>query len=141
MRLRSALRLGAVSLALCLMGAGIASAFSYGTLSVYHNGALRGQGYGTFSRSGYNQVRLTSTLSDTRADDTRTFVSGKGYGANDAFSVQSGRRDDGGRSFARMVDRYGYSSGAMIGHRGYIKVCQDVKRAPDWCSREVSSGL
>jgi hypothetical protein len=141
MRLRTVLRTGALSLALCLGSAGTASAFNYGTLEVRHNGSLEGKGYGSLARINYNQARLKSVLADMRRDGTRTFSSAKGSNGKQTFSVQSGRRSDGQSTFAAMADRYGTSSGAMIGFRGYVKICQDVSNAPDWCSGEVSANL
>jgi len=141
MRLRTALRTGVLSLALCLGGAGTASAFNYGTLEVWHGGRLEGKGYGSLDRINYNQARLKSVLADTRRDGTRTFSSAKGSNGKQTFSVQSGRRADGQSTFAAMADRYGTSSGAMIGFRGYVKICQDVNLSLDWCSNEVSGNL
>jgi hypothetical protein len=137
MRKRLVLRTGALALA----GAGNAQAFSYGTTSVYHDGSLHGQGYGTFARTGYNDATLRPWLRDTRRDKTKTYTEARAYGNNQAFGVQSGRRPDGASSFARMADRKGYSSGAMVGYRATVKVCQDVPRRPDWCTTSRSGNL
>lgn len=87
---------------LCLVGTGSAEAMSYGPLTASHNGVAQGKGYGSFTRYGYNQGRLVSTLADLHLDGTRTFSSAHGYGNNDYLAVQSGRRDDGGSAYASM---------------------------------------
>lgn len=89
-----------------LAGALSASAYSDGALSVSHDGAQRGKGYGTLSAFGRNSARLTSWLADTKLDGTRTFMSAK----------------------------YGYAAGSTSGWYGNAKVCQDLPNAPDWCS-------
>jgi hypothetical protein len=132
----------AVAAAFCIAGAGIATAFSYGTLYVYGDGKLQGKGYGSFARTGYNEAKLTATLADMLPDGGRTFSDAKGYAPGGLFfGVQSGRRADGGSTFARMADKYGYSGGAMAGYTGYVKVCQDRSWKPDWCSGSVSAPL
>jgi hypothetical protein len=136
-----ALRSTGVSLALCVAGATAASAFSYGILTVTHEGTSRGQAYGTFSRSGFNGASLASELRDISRDRTRTYVEGRGYGSGDYVAVQSGRRDDGGSTFAAMTTRYGYAAGSTSGFIGYVKVCQDVPLRPDWCSGSVSGRM
>jgi hypothetical protein len=136
-----ALRSTGVSVALCVVGATAASAFSYGILTVSHDGASRGQGYGSLSRSGFNGAALSSTLRDLRRDNTRTYVEGKGYGGGNYVSVQSGRRDDGPNGFVRMTTRYGYAAGSTSGFTGYVKVCQDVDLSFDWCSGEASGPM
>lgn len=127
-------RSAAVALTMTLAGALSASAYSYGALSVSHDGAQRGKGYGTLSAYGWNSARLTSWLADTKLDGTRTFVSARAYGNNDAVAVQSGRRTDGESWYAQMATKYGYAAGSTTGWYGNAKVCQDVPNAPDWCS-------
>jgi len=126
---------------LAVVGAASASVFSYGTLTASHDGSVRGKGYGTFSAYGYNQVKLTATLADMTKDGTRTFVSGKGYGGDDYVSVESGRRADGGNTFASMATKYGTAAGSTSGFTGYVKVCQDVSLSPDWCSSTKSGNM
>src|SRR5262245_406786 len=75
LRQRFVLRSIVLAAAMSVVGAGTATAFSYGTLNVSHDGSLRGRGYGTFTAVGYNGARLTSVLADTRKDGTRTFSS------------------------------------------------------------------
>lgn len=129
-----------VSATLAVAMGGAARAFSYSG-SVSRDGYLRGQGYGNFYRTGYNTAKLTSTLADMRKDGTRTFSDAKGYAPNKYFGVQSGRRADGESWYARMADKTGYSGGAMVGYTGYVKICQDVSLAPDWCSSEDHGDL
>lgn len=127
-------RSAAVALALTLVGALSASAYSYGVLAVSHDGTQRGKGYGTLAAWGWNSARLTATLADTKKDGTRTFASARAYGNNDAVAVQSGRRTDGESWYASMATKYGYAAGSTAGWYGNVKVCQDVSAAPDWCS-------
>lgn len=139
--MRALVRVGrtvAVTAAFCLLGAGSASAFGWGTLTVSHGGYEQGKGFGSFYGSGYSGGTLVSTLADLRKDGTRTYAEGNGYGNNDYLRVQSGRRSDGGNTLVRMSDQTGYAAGSTSGFTGYVKVCQDVSAAPDWCTHESS---
>lgn len=143
---KRSLRSAVGALALLIAGASSASGFTiaYQTspLSVYGDSLLRGQGAGSFTRVSTSSARLSTSLRDVRVDGTRTFMDAKGYAAGGKyFGVQSGRRSDGGSTWATMATKYGYSGGVMSGYTGYAKTCQDRPSAPDWCSTEVKGAL
>ncbi len=139
--LRPLFRAVGLSLTLSVVSAGAASAYSYGTLTVSHDGSDRGKGYGSFSRSGYNGASLTASLADLRSDDTRTYAAARGTGIQDWVVVQSGRRSGGPNGFAPMQTKYGYAAGSTYNFSAYVKVCQDVNFATDWCSSSATGRL
>lgn len=123
-----------------LTGLGTASAQAWtwaqstAPLKVSRDGAYRGAGYGSLNSENLATARLISYLSDDRVDNMRTFVSVEGSGGG----IQSGRRSDGGRTFARMADQT--RSGLFPTTQSYyylVSVCVDVPQALDSCSNGV----
>lgn len=139
----------AMTALLTVAGAASAWAFTWATssspLKVSYDGVIRGGGYGSVSYVSYNHGRLYSYLSDTRVDSMRTFVNVLGtHGANSSIGVQSGRRSDGGISYAKMADKDFYSEYPYgVGqYYYYVKVCMDRSFAFDPCSTTIThSGL
>ena len=126
---------------LAVIGATSAAAFSY-TNVAYYNGVAAGGGYGNFYRSGYNTAPLTSTLRDYVVDGTRPYASARAFASGGRyFGVEGPRLSDGSNYWVGMATKTGYSSGAMVGYTGYVRVCQDVSWAADPCSSENSGGL
>jgi len=94
-----------------------------------------GAGYGSISSVNYNTGVLKSTLRDTVLDGERIYARGYADYTCD-FTFESGRRADGGSSYAAMADRnftscYPYG----VGQYSYqIELCRDKPYVPDPCS-------
>ncbi|MGO1974748.1 MAG: hypothetical protein ACTH2Q_17465 [Propionibacteriaceae bacterium] len=121
-------------LVLSLMGTLVASAFSWGTLSVAQAGAVQGQGKGSLAWVGLNKVELKSSLRDYRSGHGRTYADARASKSGNSHKLQSGRRADGGKSFAAMAVKSKLISGSSAGFKGQVRVCQDIKLSPDPCS-------
>ena len=94
-----------------------------------------GGGYGGISQKDYNHGTLVSTLKDTVLDGQRTYASGYADYACD-FTFESGRRSDGGSSYARMADKT-FTSCYPDGVAQYtyqIKLCREKAYGIDPCS-------
>lgn len=135
--------------ALLTLGMGSASAYTWASSSspkaVSYNGITRGAGYGSLSSTSYNSARLRSYLKDHRVDSMRTYVDVYGNYGNYDIGTQSGRRSDGGASYALMADKT-LNSAYPYGVQQYsyqVKVCMDRSKALDPCSSPNSwhSGL
>jgi hypothetical protein len=109
-------------------------AYSSSPLIASFEGLTRGGGYGSIDHYSYDKAVLRSTLADFRADGMRTFVYSYSNAGNGR--VESGRRDDGGTTYARMSDKYltaPYPTSAGQ-YSYYAKVCMDRSWADDPCS-------
>ncbi|AXG12510.1 hypothetical protein [Intrasporangium calvum] len=94
-----------------------------------------GGGYGNAVQLDYNDGRLESWLKDTVLDGERTYVHMYAdYGSAD-FKRESGRRTDGGSSYARMEDKL-FTTPYPYGIAQYlytVRICRD-KPWTDPCS-------
>lgn len=97
-----------------------------------------GGGYGNANQVSYNDGVLQSWLKDTVLDGQRVYVNGYAdYGSYD-FPCQSGRRTDGGSSYARMADK-SFTSAYPYGvaqYRYSIELCRDKPLIFDPCSED-----
>lgn len=128
---------GVVAVASAIGGAGAASAWVWARSSspIIMSG---GGGYGNANQVSYNDGVLQSWLKDTVLDGQRVYVNGYAdYGSYD-FSFQSGRRTDGGSSYARMADK-SFTSAYPYGvaqYRYSIELCRDKPLIFDPCSED-----
>ena len=101
MKLKRGLSAVAVFATCAVAGASAAQAWTwaYSSTPIIMSG---GGGYGNAKQVDYNDGRLESWLKDTALDGERTYVRMYAdYGSAD-FAAESGRRSDGGNSYARM---------------------------------------
>lgn len=97
-----------------------------------------GGGYGNLLYRSYNSGVLESWLKDTRPDGERVYVHAYGDYKSADLVVESGRRTDGGSSYAEMADKTFYS-GYPYGVQQYfyiVRLCRD-KAGFDPCSDTV----
>jgi hypothetical protein len=124
-----------VALGMGLLGATSAQAWTWASSS---NPILMtgGGGYGNANQSSYNTGVLQSWLKDTALDGERVYVNMYAdYGSAD-FRVESGRRSDGGSSYARMADK-SFTSTYPYGVAQYyytVRLCRDKAYSSDPCS-------
>ena len=123
---------------IALASAGSAAAWTWGTLStpILMTG---GGGYGSSVQTGYSTGKLTGTyLKDTATGDGRVYVKNNATGPGGSyFSSESGRRADGGASYANMGESPFSSGGTGWGVASFsytIKLCRDKPFEPDPCS-------
>lgn len=137
-------RAAALSTILVVSGAATASAWTFATqgspLKVYSRGTLGGQAAGSLTKVNASQVKLASQLTDNKTNGDRAYVTVRGIGAFGDGNVESGRRDDGGTSWANMSPKYMYGTGAA-GFTFYVKVCEDDSGRPDPCSDNKTGRL
>ncbi|GAB3681416.1 hypothetical protein [Angustibacter aerolatus] len=92
-----------------------------------------GGGYGNL-REGVGQATLQSWLRDTKLDDGRVYAHVVvQVGGADVSVIDSGRRSDGERSYARMADRTGALGGGA--HHYVVSTCRSTP-ANDPCSKD-----
>lgn len=77
----------------------------------------QGQGYGNAWLGDIHNAKLGSTLRDMRTGHGRTYAALTGYGQYPQFTLQSGRRADGGSTYATMATKTYSSSGSLRGYR------------------------
>ena len=130
------------------LGGGTAFAYNWGSssspLMVYQNGAsggtLQGKGYGGVTVNSSSAV-LVSYLADMTLDDGRTYANLRATSSTKGTAnKESGRRSDGGNTFARMSDQTLSLSNSSIFYAFYVKICQDKSFSGDPCSNEVRAG-
>lgn len=133
-----------LTIGLALAGATAAQAWTWASSSnpITMTG---GGGYGNAIATTYNTGVLQSWLKDTVLDGERTYVNMYADLGNFDFAAQSGRRTDGGSSYARMADK-SFMSAYPYGvaqYYYYVRVCRDKPWAGDPCSDDtrVSQGL
>ena len=139
--MRRALRVAATVVCLAGLGATSAQAYTWASASapklVSYNGATRGGGYGTVSSVAWNKAELRSRLKDHRVDSMRTYAqTNAARGTSDFLMAQSGRRSDGGSTYAAMSPKtltasYGHG---VSQYRWTTKVCMDRSLANDPCT-------
>lgn len=124
--------------ALTMLG-GSASALAFGPTTVYDDGRSRGAGKGNFYPIGFDGLRLESTLKDYVVDGDRTYAEGQAVDGMRMFGkVQSGRRSDGGSSWANMVTVTTYVGVSNSPAYATTKVCLDQSFQPDPCAGSAS---
>ena len=143
MKLKRGLSAVAVFATCAVAGASAAQAWTwaYSSTPIIMSG---GGGDGNAKQVDYNDGRLESWLKDTALDGERTYVRMYAdYGSAD-FAAESGRRSDGGNSYARMADKsfttaYPY---AIAQYLYTVRICRD-KAWTDPCSDDCrqSRGL
>lgn len=118
--------------------AGHASAFAFGPTSVSHDGSVRGWGQGQLYPVGWD-LRLESSLRDMQVDSMRTYAEGQANrGTSLHVKVQSGRRSEGGSSWATMATKTAPAGGSMAGSYATTKVCMDRAWVLDPCAASAS---
>jgi hypothetical protein len=136
MRLTRQLAVAFVAFGAAVAGASSAQAWTWASSSnpIVMTG---GGGYGSIAGVDYNTLVLRSTLKDTVLDGQRVYVHGYGNYTCD-FVFESGRRTDGGSSYAAMADRYWDSCYPYgVGQYQYlIELCRDKPLAADPCSED-----
>lgn len=133
--LRRVVAVSAVAICLATGGAGAAQAWTWASSSspIIMSG---GGGYGNAVQTGYNTGTLQSWLKDTVLDGERIYADGYANYGNYDFGFQSGRRSDGGSSYARMADK-GFLSVYPYGVAQYsyqMELCRDKPLNLDPCS-------
>lgn len=123
-----------LALGMAVLGASTAQAWTWASSSspIIMTG---GGGYGSISQVDFNTLVLKSTLKDTVLDGQRVYVHGYGNYTCD-FPFESGRRSDGGSSYAAMADKnadscYPYG---VAQYQYQIELCRDKPSATDPCS-------
>jgi hypothetical protein len=103
-----------------------------------------GSGYGSAVSTGVSTGKLTGTyLKDTATGDGRVYVSLYADGPGTSyFGGESGRRTDGGSSYASMGESNFSSAGSGWGVASFyytIKLCRDKPLTGDPCSDDKRS--
>jgi len=95
---------------------------------------------GELYRVGWDGLRLESELTDELVDGMRTYAEGQANrGTFVHVKVQSGRRTDGGSSWATMVTETSYAGASLAGTYATTKVCMDRSWALDPCKASDSA--
>lgn len=116
---------GLLALGLSIAGAAAAHAWTWATASspIVMSG---GAGYGNLVYSNYNHGVLQVWLKDSKLDGKRIYAHVYADYKSD-FTVESGRRTDGGATFARMADK-SFASAYPYGVQQYfytVELCRD----------------
>ncbi|MFN8074082.1 MAG: hypothetical protein U0Q15_01535 [Kineosporiaceae bacterium] len=124
---RRGLASAAATLGVMIGGASAAWAFSWGTLSVYDDGNLQGQGYGKVASVSGGGIKLYDVyLRDVRTGGGRTYGEANATGSDAYVRVKTGLRSDGGSSFALMAEKTAYAGvSSTAGWYTTVKVCQE----------------
>lgn len=140
MSIRRTAATAAATIALSVAGATSAQAWQWAPYSnpIQMNG---GKGYGATKPSGLYEATLISTLADTKTGDGRIYAKTAGTMSGASVVITSGRRADGGSSFARMSDvTSGTGSRTVYQYSTWTtQLCRDVPLQIDPCSDDIRS--
>lgn len=135
MRFARSFATASLAIGLAITGAASAQAWTWASSSspITMTG---GGGYGNANYVNYGTGNLQSWLKDTVLDGERVYVNVNGSYGQNYLNAQSGRRSDGGSSYARMADKAIYSPYPYGVSQFYytVRICRDKPFAGDPCS-------